>query len=56
MLEIWPSMGVNLGRYAFCDIIDFREETKKNCVGNTVLEIWSQICEKIAYVSTKLLL
>ena len=37
------------------DILEFTVENEKNGLGKTVLKMW-WICEKIAYVSTKLLL
>ena len=40
----------------FLDIFEFTVERRKKCLGKTVLKMWFQICEKIAYVSTKLLL
>ena len=62
MLEIKTSMGVNFGRYLLCDAIDTcfchprvrsRKQTK-NSLGKTVCKMWSQIGEKMAYVSKKL--
>ena len=32
----------------FLDILEPQLENKKNCLGKTVLKIWSQICEKMA--------
>ena len=40
----------------FLDILEFREENKKKYLGKTVLKMWSQILQKMAYESTKLLL
>ena len=40
----------------FLDILEFRIRTEKSLSGKTVLKIWSQICGKKTYVSTKLLL
>ena len=40
----------------FLEILEFRVENKKNCLGKTVFKMWSQICEQMAYVSTKFLL
>ena len=32
----------------------YKNDKKKHCLRKTALKMWSQICEKIAYVSTKL--
>ena len=50
---------VNFGRYALCDVTytwvkNGKEE--KSSLGKSVLQMWSQICGKKAFVSTKLLL
>ena len=40
----------------FNDILEFIAENKTKNFGKTVLKMRSQLCEKIAYVSTKILL
>ena len=40
----------------FRDILEFTVENKKYCLRKTVVKMWSQICNKKAYVSTKILL
>ena len=40
----------------FLDILEFKVENKKKCVGKTVLKRWPQIWETVATLSTKLLL
>ena len=40
----------------FLDILEFTEENKKNCLGKTVLKIWSQMLTKNGLSVHKLLL
>ena len=40
----------------FIDILQFEAENKTKNLGKLFLKMWSQICGKIVYVSTKQLL
>ena len=60
MLEIWTYMGGKWllrtlwhNIHMFIDILEFT--VKKIDLGKTILKMLFQICEKMAYVSTKLL-
>ena len=35
--------------HMFLEIFELCKENKKNCLGKTVLKMWSQICEKMPY-------
>ena len=55
--ECYPLRTLWHNLHMFLDILEFSVGNKqKNCVGKTVLRILSQIWERMAYVSTKLLL
>ena len=55
----WVKMAVTLfvtHLHMFLDILKFTAENKKKCLGKTVLKCGLRFKDKVAYVSTKLLL